>query len=311
MSNATLTTIDRADAQREFRDELIAAGVLVTTSVDGLYQRSAVFETIVRGLERRVSAEGAGRYEPLLYFPPVLPREVFIRSDYLRSFPDLTGSVDTFVGDDREHTKLLQALDTGDDWTQYLTPAEVMLCSAACHPLYPSLTGTLPPEGRRMEVQGFCFRHEPSVDPARMQVFRQHEFVAVGDPDMCIAHREEWLDRALQILGGLGLPVTKVIANDPFFGRAGRMLAANQRDTALKYEIVCPITSEEFPTAIASGNYHIDHFGDPFAIRTAAGETAHSACIGFGMERITLALLKTHGMDPLTWPDGVRAQLQP
>ncbi|MGN6412476.1 amino acid--[acyl-carrier-protein] ligase [Flexivirga sp.] len=308
VQHTTLAT-DRLAAQREFRTELIDSGVLVATSVDGLYQRSAVFESVVRGLERRVSAEGADRYEPLLFFPPVLPRDVFVRSDYLRSFPDLTGSVDTFVGDDRDHAELLQALDSGADWTQYLTPAEVMLCSAACHPLYPSLTGTLPVGGRRMEVQGFCFRHEPSIDPARMQVFRQHEFVAVGDPEVCVAHREEWLERALRILGGLGLAVRKVVANDPFFGRAGRMLAANQRDTALKYEIVCPITSAEFPTAIASGNYHIDHFGGPFSIRTADGDTAHSACIGFGMERITLALLKTHGLDPQCWPSTVRTQL--
>lgn len=309
MVEQAIAVPDHVAAQHEFRAELIDAGVLVATSVDGLYQRSAVFESIVRGLERRVSDAGGGRYEPLLYFPPVLPRDVFIRSDYLRSFPDLTGSVDTFVGDDRQHAALLNALETGADWTQYLTPAEVMLCSAACHPLYPSLTGTLPPGGRQMEVQGFCFRHEPSVDPARMQVFRQHEFVAVGEPDRCLAHRDGWLTRALGILGGLGLPVTKVVANDPFFGRAGRMLAANQRETTLKYEIVCPITSEEFPTAIASGNYHIDHFGGPFAIRTANGETAHSACIGFGMERITLALLKTHGLDPKSWPSPVRMRL--
>lgn len=309
MTESVVLSDERVTSQEAFRDELIEAKVLVRTSVDGLYQRSATFESIVRGIERLVGAAGAGRYEPLLFFPPVLPRDVFIRSDYLRSFPDLTGSVDTFVGTDRDHADLLQALDDGEDWTRFLTPAEVMLCSAACHPLYPSLTGTLPEGGRRLEVQGFCFRHEPSVDPARMQIFRQHEFVAVGTPDDCIAHREEWLEIALSVLGGLGLPVEKVVANDPFFGRAGRILAVNQRDTALKFEIVCPITSTESPTAIASGNYHMDHFGVPFDIRTSDGEVAHSACIGFGLERITLALLKVHGLDPRDWPADVRSQL--
>jgi len=306
-----LLTQERTDAQSAFRAELTDSGLLVQTEVDGLNQRSAIFESIVRGIERLVGAAGDGRSEPLLYFPPVLPRDVFVRSDYLRSFPDLTGSVDTFVGNDRDHADLLRALDDGEDWTRYLAPAEVMLCSAACHPLYPSLTGTLPEGGRRLEVQGFCFRHEPSIDPARMQVFRQHEFVAVGAPADCIAHRDEWLETAVSILGGLGLPVTTVVANDPFFGRAGRILAANQRDTALKFEIVCPVTSEEAPTAIASGNYHLDHFGVPFEIRTADGATAHSACIGFGLERITLALLKIHGLDVQAWPHSVRAQLDP
>lgn len=298
-----------AAAHEAFRAELIGAGLLVQTPVDGLYQRSGVFESIVRGIERLASDAGKGRHEALLYFPPLLPRDVFIRSDYLRSFPDLTGSVDTFLGNDRDHAELLRALDAGEDWTRYLTPSEVMLSSAACHSLYPSLTGTLPAGGRKMEVQGFCFRHEPSIDPARMQSFRMHEFVAVGTPEECITHRDSWLDTAMTLLEGLGLPVTKVVANDPFFGRAGRILAANQRETALKFEIVCPITSTESPTAITSGNYHQDHFGVPFDIHTSDGDVAHSSCLGFGLERITLALLKTHGLHPDTWPGEVRTQL--
>ena len=63
------------------------------------------------------------------------------------------------------------------------------------------------------------------------------------------------------------------------------------------------------PTALASTNYHEDHFGHPFSLRTPDGEHAHSACIGFGLERITLALLSTHGLDPAAWPDSVRESL--
>lgn len=296
-------------SQLAFRDELVEAGLLQRSLVDGLYHRSGTFERIVRGIERIVSAAGAGGYQPLLYFPPVMPREVFVKTDYLRSFPDLTGSVDTFVGDDAEHATLLRMADEGEDWTRALSPAEVVLCSAACHPLYPSLTGTLPAGGRGFEVQGFCFRHEPSVDPARMQSFRQHEFVFVGESEGALAHRDAWLERGLDLLTGLGLPVERVLANDPFFGRAGRMLAGNQKAGELKFEIVCPITSEERPTAIASANYHLDHFGAPFDIRCADGEAAHSACIGFGLERITLALLRTHGTTLEEWPEQVRSRL--
>ena len=54
-----------------------------------------------------------------------------------------------------------------------------------------------------------------------------------------------------------------------------------------------PITSAEKPTAVVSTNYHLDHFGVPFGIKTADGAVAHSACVGFGLERIALALFKT------------------
>jgi seryl-tRNA synthetase len=297
------------DTTTTFREALLEAGVLVATGVDGLYHRSGTFEAIARGVADLAHRCGGGPGVPVLFFPPLIPRDAFELTDYLRSFPDLTGSIDTFVGNDRDHAELLRIAEAGGDWAAALTPAEVVLCSAACHPLYPGLRGVLPEGGRRFEVEGYCFRHEPSLDPARMQSFRQHEFVYVGDPDGAIAHRDGWLQRGLDLLGGLGLPVTSVVANDPFFGRAGRILAANQREAVLKWEIVTPIADDDKPTAIASANCHQDHFGTPFGICTPDGNPAHTACIGFGLERITLALLRHHGLDPAGWPAGVREQL--
>jgi hypothetical protein len=43
----------------------------------------------------------------------------------------------------------------------------------------------------------------------------------------------------------------------------------------------------------------------------ADGSDAHTACLGFGLERITLALLKTHGLDPAAWPADTRDALAP
>jgi seryl-tRNA synthetase len=181
-----------------------------------------------------------------------------------------------------------------------------MMTPAICYPLYPTASGTLPPGGRRVDLQGFAFRHEPSDDPARMQIFRMHEFVRLGTPDEALEHRNFWLERGQQIFRSVGLNVEPVIANDPFFGRGGKVQKAIQREQNLKYEFVIPICSKEKPTAIGSSNYHLDHFGSVFDIRTADGEVAHSACVGFGLERVALALFKTHGLDPSDWPADVR-----
>jgi seryl-tRNA synthetase len=81
---------------------------------------------------------------------------------------------------------------------------------------------------------------------------------------------------------------------------------AIQREQNLKYEFVIPICSTEKPTAIGSCNYHLDHFGVAFDIRTHDGEVAHSACVGFGLERVALALFKTHGLTLAQWPSQVR-----
>ncbi|MGN6205854.1 amino acid--[acyl-carrier-protein] ligase [Humibacter sp.] len=293
-----------------FRAELLASGLLVHGGVDGLYQRSGAFERVVRGVEALASRAGHGRGGPQLFFPPIMAKDAFERTDYLRSFPDLAGAVEVFNGGDAEHAELLLALEQGRNWTDLLVPSEVALSSAACHPLYATLAGTLPAGGSHYEVQGYCFRHEPSIDPVRMQSFRQHEFVYVGEPESARSHRDAWLERGAELLESLGLDVRVEEANDPFFGRAGRMLAANQRATALKFEITAPVSSDVARTAIASANCHESHFGETFGIRTADGIAAHSACIGFGLERIALALVKRHGTDVERWPAEVREALR-
>jgi seryl-tRNA synthetase len=245
----------------------------------------------------------------MVYLPPVLSRTTFDSTNYLQSFPDLMGSVHVFRGNDRDHAELLRRVEADGDWPALLEPGEVVLSSAACHALYPMCSGRLPAGGRRYEVSGFCFRHEPSTDPARMQAFNMHEVVYVGDPDEAQRHRDEGLAHGLDLLRGLGLEVTPIPANDPFFGRLGSALAAGQLEEELKLEGVSPIYSPEHPTAIMSANCHRDHFGLPFGIETDSGEVAHSACVAFGVDRIAVALLARHGFDPADWPGPVRAQL--
>ena len=181
---------------------------------------------------------------------------------------------------------------------------QLALVPAACYPVYPIVAsrGPLPKGGGVVDAGGgWVFRHEPSEDPARLQMFRQREIVRLGAPDEVLAWRDAWSERGLALLRSLELEAERDRATDPFFGRAGRMLAANQRQQELKLELLVPIAAEE-PTAVASFNYHRDHFAVKFDLRLQDGETAHTACLGFGQERITLALLRRHGLEPSAWP---------
>jgi seryl-tRNA synthetase len=58
-----------------------------------------------------------------------------------------------------------------------------------------------------------------------------------------------------------------------------------------------------------SFNYHRSHFGDVWGIRDGAGESAHTSCVAFGMDRLAVALFAVHGLDATRWPGGVRATL--
>jgi seryl-tRNA synthetase len=301
LANASLDV-----AYLECQSELVEAGLLISLGVPGLYGRSGVFEGVIEHFERYVTQRGAFTRPEVMRFPPMMARQHYLQTGHIQNFPDLMGSVHTFRGSDRDHFRLLQAREQGDDWTGQLTPTDSMLVPAACYPLYPTATGILPAEGRTVDLSCFVFRCEPSNDPARMQLFRQREYVRLGTAEQALEHRDGWLKRGREILNAVGLDAQSVIANDPFFGRGGQMLAATQVEQNLKYELVVPIATAEKPTAIASCNYHLDHFGHTFDIRTADGNPAHTACIGFGLERIALALFKTHGFEPHDWPADVR-----
>jgi seryl-tRNA synthetase len=290
-------------------DRLAAAGLLVPLGVRGVYGFGAAFEDVIDRFDRYVTRAIPQPPPEVLRCPPLLARHVYAKTDHLETFPNLLGAVHSFFGDERQHVALAQRKAAGEDWSDALQPTEVMLAPAACYHFYPTAAGTLPAGGRTVDVRAYVFRHEPSDDPARLQAFRQREVVHVGTPESAARHREVWLRIGAELLRALGLDVQVVLAHDPFFGRGGRVMAATQREQELKHELLVAMTSEGSPSAAASTNYHLDHFGQAFAIRTADGEVAHSACIGFGLERVALALFHKHGLDVRRWPESVRAEL--
>ena len=261
-----------------------------------------------RRFDARVGALAAADGAERLHFPPLIPRRLLERTGYLDSFPHLAGTLFSFTGSEAQARELGRRAKDGEPWSELVTQTDVALTPAACYPVYPTLEGRLAEAGRTLEVQNHCFRHEPSGDPARLQLFRMHEVIRVGRPESVLAWRVAWLERSLGLLASLGLEARAVHASDPFFGRAGKMLAASQKEQGFKFEIVVPIASDE-PTAICSFNYHQEHFGKLFAISLPDGSSAHSACLGFGLERVVLALLRRHGLDPREWPEPVRTVL--
>jgi seryl-tRNA synthetase len=297
--------------QAEFLAELTGHGLLLESGVPGVYGHGSVFEDVRGRLDERLSAEAGARGAERLRFPPVLPRRQLESSGYLASFPHLAGSVYSFEGDEKQAALQNDRAGRHDDWGEFQEMTELTLLPAACYPVYPAIAarGQLPPGGVFVDAGGaWVFRHEPSHDPARRQIFHQHELVRIGEPEAVLHWRDEWAQRGLDLLQALGLAAELDNANDPFFGRRGRMLASNQRQERLKLELLVQIAGPE-PTALASFNHHRDHFGETYGIHLADGGTAHTACLGFGHERIVLALLRTHGLDPELWPAAVRAQL--
>jgi seryl-tRNA synthetase len=309
MSVAQVT--EASPDQAEFLARLISNGLLIESGVPGVYGHSGPFEEIRSRLDDRLSSEAQAEGAERLRFPPLLPRRQLESSGYLSSFPHLAGSVYAFDGDESQAAVQSERASRHESWGEFQHMTELVLMPAACYPVYPAIAarGRLPAGGAFVDAGGaWVFRHEPSHDPARRQIFHQHELVRIGEPEVVLAWRDEWAQRGLELLHSLGLAAKLDTATDPFFGRRGRMLASNQRDERLKLELLVQITAPE-PTALVSFNHHRDHFGATYGLELSGGGTAHTACLGFGHERIVLALLRTHGLDSGAWPSHVRAEL--
>lgn len=295
----------------KFHAGLVKHGLIVPVGVQGAFGRGAVFEDVLERFNGLVSQISRDDRAEFYTFPPVINRKILEKVHYLDSFPHLCGAVYSFFGKELQARALAEKVNQGEPWGDMLDITDVVLNPAACYPVYPSFTGTVPKEGRLVTMLNWVYRHEPSPEPTRMQSFRVREFVRVGTPDQVVEWRDMWLQRGLTLLQALGLPAKADVASDPFFGRGGKMLAVSQKEQRLKFEVLVPVISAEDPTAVCSFNFHQEHFGSTFDIRTPDGNVANSACLGFGLERIVMALFKTHGFEPREWPKEVRDRLWP
>jgi seryl-tRNA synthetase len=298
--------------QEAFLRELVAAGYLIESGVPGVYGRGDAFERVRLGFDAKVTEASETESPEHMVFPPLLPRRQMEEVGYLKSFPHLACTVFAFEGDEEAAAEQEQRAEAHQDWSGHQQMTDLVLKPAACYPVYPAIAarGPLAPGGVMVDAGGtYVFRHEPAGDPARLQAFHQREIVRIGEPETVIAWRDAWRDRSVELLRSVGIDARPDVASDPFFGRSGRLLARSQKAQELKFEVVAPIAGPE-PTAVASFNYHQDHFSAVYGIEVDAPDrTAHTACLGFGLERITLALVHEHGLDQDRWPAAVLAEL--
>jgi seryl-tRNA synthetase len=290
--------------------DALGKALFLPSSIDGVYARTADFEDVVMRLADLISRQREPGTE-VLRFPPVMSRRQLERSGYLKSFPHFLGCVCCLSGSEAEVRGTVERFETGEEWTDALAAADLVLTPAACYPVYPIVAsrGEVTTEGLLFDVASDCFRREPSRDLDRLQSFRMREFVCVGTPEQIADFRIRWIARARGLAEELGLAYRIDQASDAFFGRGGKLMAMSQIERALKFELLVPVRSAEQPTACMSFNYHRDHFGTAWNLRNKSGAVMHTGCVAFGMDRLALALFATHSLETARWPDVTRQAL--
>jgi seryl-tRNA synthetase len=223
-------------------------------------------------------------------YPALLRVSDLDRLNYFRNFPHLVLcacglDLSAHVGHGQRQGDIA-ALTPAE-----LSGAEYCLPPAACYNVYLSLRGQHLTVPRHVTTVGTCFRNEEHYDGLRrLRAFTLREIVCVGDAAAVKRHLQTYRAIIVAFLKHLGLPVSIEKASDPFFDKDGTAARA-ARIFPTKEEIVF---RDEL--AIGSLNYHRRFFGERCEI-SFDRDTAHTGCVGFGIERWIQALSEHFGPD--------------
>ena len=270
------------------------------TDVPGVLLYPEAFEKIIAMLRHGIANMAQDEPFRRLTIPPVISRRTIERAGYVASFPNLLGTVHTYGGTPKEWNALSPLAEEGGQWHVDQRISDLVLLPAACYPVYATLAGQTLAAPAKFAVEANCFRQEASSETGRLRTFRMVELVTAGGEEHCVTWRDHWLDRVAGWLSSMSLKVAIEEADDPFFGPGRKLYQAAQRAQKLKFELRVPV-AEGLVQAVASANYHKDHFGQVFGFESG-GELGQTACMAFGLERIALALIDAHGPRLGGWP---------
>ncbi|HEY3870662.1 MAG TPA: hypothetical protein VGM10_20030 [Actinocrinis sp.] len=273
------------------------------TAVPGVYIYTEAFESVIAGLRRAIAGLAADEPFLKLALPPVISRAAIERAGYVKSFPNLLGTVHSFAGTEAEWRELAPHAVEGGAWHAQQTISDLVLPPAACYSTYAALEGQALDAPARFAVEAPCFRQEATGETGRLRTFRMLELVTAGTEEHCVEWRGRWLERVADWLAALSLKPAVEVADDPFFGRGGPVYQAAQRAKQLKFELRVAV-APGVVQAVASANFHEDHFGRVYGF-TVGGAAGRTACTAFGLERLALALIAEHGSRPDQWPDNI------
>jgi seryl-tRNA synthetase len=244
-------------------------------------------------------------------YPALLEPSVLARCGYFSSFPHSVCLV-SHLTEDFDAIEAFRAANTDGDSLRIPNPgamaqSDAALRPAVCLPIYRALEGaTVPKGGLTITTTGKAFRYE-SINMEglhRLWDFSMREIVFIGSAEVVQEQRARVIETVTSLMEKWDLAYRLVFASDPFFATVRGTKALWQRSRALKHEMLVDVGTGSI--AVGSINCAGTLFGDAFHIRTDEGEIATTACVGFGLERLVLALFSQHGFEPGRWPGAIR-----
>jgi len=295
--------------------ELMARGEMSQEDV-GIYSLGPLMSRLIDYFESKflllADSFGARPYR----FPTLLPAKLLGRINYFRAFPHSLSFV-THLREDLDIIDNFARTASCDDHglnapLDSFAPIPALLSPAVCYHLYFSLADKPLPDGKLAATAvGHCYRYESTnlISLERLWNFSLREVIFVGSKDFVVDNREAARERMKSVFEEFGMAYRVESATDPFFVGEFRKQTAFQSAFQLKFEIRARLPFKESTLAVGSYNYHQDFFGRNLNISLPDGSPAHTACVGFGLERMAYAFLAQFGFDKKDWPEAVRNAL--
>jgi seryl-tRNA synthetase len=241
-------------------------------------------------------------------YPTLIPVSAMTRCGYLGSFPQQLMFMTRLHADLDSYTAFLEDAEASGDAAgllAYCRDVDYCLPPTMCFHTYHQLhDGPLPAEALVVTSRGKSFRFETRYRRTleRLWDFTIREIVFLGSREFVLRCRQRFLDASLALVERLGLTGRCEVANDAFFLKDSADHAWSQRFLELKYELRLNVDAET-TIAVGSFNFHERFFADSFRIGSGGADHVHTACVGFGLERLAYAFLCHHGIDAARWPE--------
>lgn len=278
----------------------------------GRYGYGPLLVDLMARLERLCGGYGRTIDARPQQFPSLIGADTLTACSYVKSFPHSLNLV-LHLRTELESIKRFASTASFDGDRllvdrECLAQPETLLSPSVCFHCYRWLADSHCTEGRAFLATGKCFRYESGnmTGLERLWDFTMHETIFVGSKEFVLAHRAACLEFARTLGDALELDYRIETATDPFFIEDFATQASFQSAFDLKYEFVATLPYREGTFAVGSVNYHQNFFGRAFRISDADRAPAHTACLGFGLDRLALAVLAQHGCDVATWPRALR-----
>ncbi|MEU6671555.1 aminoacyl--tRNA ligase-related protein [Streptomyces sp. NPDC046727] len=292
--------------------ELTARG-WVSEELAGSFVYTGLMADLYYGLEHTFAETARQLGAREIHLPALLGTGTLLRSGYLADNAH-AGNYVFHLHEDRElRSRFAAALppdatevDLGGLDTSADRP-EAVLSPAACQPVFPALAGRRLTGPVRLTGYTRCYRYESGATHGlgRAREFGVREIVCAGSEAEVAAFRDELLAVCRTLLERFGLRGKVVTASDPFFIDTSARYRAFQLSFELKHEVQLDL-GQGPPVAAASVNRHGDHFAQAWDIGLAGGGTAHSCCMGFGIDRWCLGVFSQFGCEVEQWPLSLR-----